>query len=310
LTLAAASAAGPLATALAGRPVHKLAATGALLAAVGYLWLSGGGVATERAFLMVAVMLAAILADRRAVSLRTVALAALVILVLSPEALVTPGFQMSFAATAALILFFPMWSRHAAVLPWPVRAVALLILSSLIAGLATTPLAAAHFNRSTQYGLVANLLAVPVMGAVVMPAGVIAALLAPVGLAGPALWAMGLGTRWMLAVARMVADWDGAVFALPAPHWIALPLIGAGATAAALVLGSGGRGRWRIAAGGAAVAAVLGGGGIWAATTRPDILIAGEGAVVGILSDRGRVLSKPAGAFVADSWLRADGDMA
>ena len=98
---------------LVGRPVHKLAALVALMVATAYLWLSGGGVPTERAWLMVAVMLVAVLADRRAISLRTVALAALVILLVAPEALVTPGFQMSFAATSALILLFPAWSRRA-----------------------------------------------------------------------------------------------------------------------------------------------------------------------------------------------------
>ena len=170
--------------------------------------------------LMVALMLGAILLDRRAISLRTVAVAAIAILAVAPEALVTPGFQMSFAATASLILVFPAWSRHANRLPWIVRGAALLVLSSLIAGIATSPIAAAHFNRSAQYGLIANLLVVPVMGAVVMPAGVIAAVLGPLGLAGPALWAMGLGTRWMLFVGERVGDWGGAVLAVPAPPWM------------------------------------------------------------------------------------------
>ena len=119
--------------ALGGRghtlPAHKLAAVVAILAAAAYLWLSGGGVATERAFLMVAVMLGAILADRRALSLRTVALAAVVILALAPEALLTPGFQMSFAATVALIVIYPPWQRMGARLPWLIRPVVMLVLT-------------------------------------------------------------------------------------------------------------------------------------------------------------------------------------
>ncbi|MFC0342330.1 ComEC/Rec2 family competence protein [Paracoccus niistensis] len=294
---------------LVGRPVHKLAALAALVVATVYLWLSGGGVPTERAWLMVAVMLAAVLADRRAISLRTVALAALMILLVAPEALVTPGFQMSFAATAALILLFPAWSRRAQMLPWVLRGAALLVISSLIAALATSPLAAAYFNRSAQYGMVANLLVVPVMGAVVMPAGVFAALLAPVGLAGPALWLMGLGTRWMLHVAELVTGWGGAVVMVTAPHWAAVPLGGTGVTVALLAL-HGARGRLSRVIAALAGLMVLSGALLWLWTERPDILIAGDGTAVGLMTPAGRVLSKPAGAFIADSWLRADGDLA
>lgn len=294
---------------LVGRPVHKLAALVALVVATAYLWLSGGGVPTERAWLMVAVMLVAVLADRRAISLRTVALAALVILLVAPEALVTPGFQMSFAATSALILLFPAWSRRAQALPWVLRGVALLVISSLIAALATSPLAAAYFNRSAQYGMVANLLVVPVMGALVMPAGVIAALLAPVGLAAPALWLMGLGTRWMLHVAELVTGWGGAVVTVTAPHWSAVPLGGTGVTVALLAL-HGARGQLSRIVAALAGMMVLAGALVWMTTERPHLLIAGDGSAVGLMTAAGRVLSKPAGAFVADSWLRADGDLA
>lgn len=299
----------PLGHRYAGLAVHKVAALGALIASAAYLWISDGGVATERAFLMVAVMLGAILIDRRAISLRTVAVAAVVILMVAPEALVTPGFQMSFAATAALIMIFPTWSRHADVLPWVLRGVALLILSSLIAGIATSPLAAAHFNRSAQYGLIANLLVVPVMGAIVMPAGVVAAILAPLGLAGPALWLMGFGTRWMLYVGEEVAGWGGAVMAVTAPHWSVIPLGGTGATVALLVAHSPIRRALRLCVSGAGAAAVALAGYLWVTVERPELIVSADGAAVGLMTPDGRVLSKPAGAFVADSWLRADGDV-
>ncbi|WP_258869639.1 ComEC/Rec2 family competence protein, partial [Paracoccus thiocyanatus] len=222
------------------RPVHKLAAAGALCASALYLWLSGGGVATERAFIMVAVMLLAIIADRRAISLRTVAVAACIVLALSPEALTEPGFQMSFAATVALILVQEPWLRLSPHLPWWGRPVAMLLLSSLVAGLATAPIAAAHFGRMTQYGLLANMLVVPVVGTLVMPGGVLAALLAPLGLAQPALWLMGLGTAWMLAVAQWIADLEGAVALLPAAPRAVLPLMAVGAMMALPRAGPGG----------------------------------------------------------------------
>ncbi|WEF24253.1 ComEC/Rec2 family competence protein [Paracoccus sp. S3-43] len=291
--------------------VHKLAALGALAASAAYLWLSGGGVATERAFVMVAVMLLAIIADRRAISLRTIALAATLILIYSPEAVTHPGFQMSFAATVALILSAGPWSRIAPHLPFWLRPVAMLIVSSLVASIATSPLAAAHFNRMAQYGLLANLLVVPVMGTLVMPAGVIGALLAPVGLAGPALWVMGLGTRWMLWVADHVAGLGGAVTALPLPPAPVIPLMCFGATLAVLCWQGLSLRRSLTGAGFLAGMAMLAASGaIWLTASRPLLLVAPEGEAVGLMTARGRAVSKPSGgAFVVETWLQEDGEI-
>ncbi|MBU2956440.1 ComEC/Rec2 family competence protein [Paracoccus sp. 1_MG-2023] len=291
-----------------GRPLHKIAAGVALAAAAGYLWLSGGGVATERAFVMVAVMLGAILADRRAISLRTVALAATVILVLTPEALTGAGFQMSFAATIALILTFGPWQRVSHRVPGWARPVAMLVLSSVVAGLATSPIAAAHFNRMAQYGLLANLAAVPVMGSLVMPAGVIGAVLAPLGLEGPALWVMGIGTAWMLKVAEFVAGLDGAVTLLRLPPGSVVPLMGYGAVLAILCWRRPLRG-WHLAGSAAGMGALIAGFAIWAASPRPDLLIAPEGEAAGLMTPAGRAVSKPSGGgFVVGNWLQEDAD--
>lgn len=294
--------------------VHKLAALGALAAAAGYLWLSGGGVATERAFVMVAVMLCAILADRRAISLRTVALAATIILACNPEALISPGFQMSFAATIALILTYGPWSRISPHLPVWLRPLLMLLISSFVAAMATSPIAAAHFNRMAQYGLLANLLAVPVMGTLVMPAGVIGALLAPIGLAGPALWVMGAGTSWMLRVAEFVAGLDGAVTAIPAPPAAVVPLLGFGAALSVFCWRQGLTARrvTPLSAGFAAGLAMLAAAfALWLTASRPLILIAPEGEAVGIMTPQGRAISKPSGgAFVVKTWLLEDGDTA
>ena len=84
-------------------------------------------------------------------------------------------------------------------------------MSSLVAGLATAPIAAAHFNMVSQYGLLANLISVPLMGLVIMPAGVIGLMLMPFKLEGAALWVMGQGLAWILGVADWVADFNDAV---------------------------------------------------------------------------------------------------
>ncbi|WP_162784703.1 ComEC/Rec2 family competence protein [Paracoccus suum] len=293
----------------AGRPVHKLAAGVALAAAAFYMALSDGGVATERAFVMIAVMLGAIIVDRRAISLRTVALAALILLVLSPEALTQPGFQMSFAATVGLILSAGPWSRVSPRVPRLLRPVAMLLLSSAVAGFATAPLAAAHFNRMSEYGLLANLLAVPLMGAVVMPGGVIAALLAPVGFAQPALWIMGIGTGLMLDIARFISGLHGAVSTVPSPPGAVIPLLGLGGVL--LALGGGGLGLPHGMVRGIGAAVLTLAMALWLTATRPALLIAAEADAVGLLTPAGRTMSKPkGGSFAVATWLAEDGDIA
>ena len=113
------------------------------------------------------VVLGAVLLDRRAITLRTAGLAAILLLLARPESLLEPGFQMSFAATVALVSGFAAVDREVLLERWPRWAVPVftLVASSVIAGFATAPYAAATFNRFTDYGLLANLLTVPVMGA-------------------------------------------------------------------------------------------------------------------------------------------------
>lgn len=283
--------------------VKKIAALGALAAASGYLGLSGGSIATERAFIMASVALGAIMLDRRAISLRAVALAAMILMLLHPEAVVSPGFQMSFAATTALVVTFQLLTRKgpAQTTPqWIWRAVTGTFISSAVAGLATMPIAAAHFNHISHYGLIANLAATPLMGIWIMPLAVIAVALMPLGWDGPVLKLMGLGLDWILGVAASVADWPGAVSKLPAPLPWSFLLICFGMVILAIAAT---RIRWLGAA-----LFTLGIAG-WLAVTRPDVLIAANGTLVGVQTADGRALSKAKGAgFVAGIWLENDGD--
>ncbi|ETX30779.1 ComEC/Rec2 family competence protein [Roseivivax isoporae] len=283
-------------------PVKKIAAAGAILCGAGYLVLSGGNVATERAFVMVAVAFAAVMLDRRALSLRSVAFAALIVLVRAPEALLSPGFQMSFAATVALVAVFTFLRDAPAGwrLPRAARPLAALVLSSAVAGAATGPVAMAHFNMVSHYGLLANLAAVPVMGAVVMPAAVAALVLMPVGLDWIAFAVMGLGLDWILWVARSVADWPGAVGQVMAPPPAVLPMLALSALFVALWQG---RLRW------AGILPVLLAAALWTMADRPVLLVSEDGALVGAMTDTGRALSRARGSgFVAELWLENDGD--
>jgi competence protein ComEC len=281
----------------------KAAAAVALPVAALYLILAGRDMATERAFVMVAVMLVAILLDRQALTLRSVAIAALIILVTRPESAINPGFQMSFAASVAMIAAFQNLRnlpRPEGVIRW-FMPVALLVFSSLVAGAATAPYAAAHFNRVAHFGLIANLLAVPAMGLLVMPGAAILAVTGPLGLDQPGVWMIDYGSRWILAVAAEVATWPGAVSAVTVPPDAVLPLITLGGLWIILV-----QGRTRFAGLALPMVALA----LWTTATRPTVLISETGGLIGLMTDAGRTLSKPQGdGFAAESWLENDGEI-
>ncbi len=284
-------------------PIRKIAAVGALVVAACYLAMSGGNVATERAFVMVAVALGALLVDRRALSLRAVAVAALIVLTLRPEALLSPGFQMSFAATTALVAVFG-WIRDARLPRAPrwLTPVLGVVISSAVAGAATGPVGAAHFNTMSHYGLPANLLSVPMMGILVVPSAVLAACLTPLGLEGVGLGLMGWGLRWILAVAEWFSGLPGAQGQVVSPGASVLPMMALGALW--LILW---RGWWRWF-GLAPVCIAL---ALWSQAERPAVLVADTGGLVGVMTKDGRALSKPKGAgFIATVWLENDGDAA
>jgi len=287
------------------------AAAAGLVAGALYLLLSGASIATQRAFAMAAVALAAVIADRPALTLRALAAAALAVLALAPESLTQVGFQMSFAATLALVAGFEAARRRGWLDPardWRGRAlrwVALLAASSLIAGAATAPFAAFHFNRVAHFGLLANLLALPAMGLAVAPGLLAAAALAPLGLEAAPLRLAEAGVGWILTVASWVAGLPGAASTVASPAPAALWSVVAGGLTLCLVPG-------RAALAGLAPLAVAAGLWVAAPAARPDILIAPGGAAVGARQADGAlaVSHGRAGAFAAQVWARRDGGAA
>lgn len=289
-------------------PLKKIAAGVALIAGLAYLVISGLDVPAQRSYVMTATVLVAVLVDRPALTMRAVALAGLVVLAFAPESLVQPGFQMSFAATIGLIAAFEdlrgraWWHTVQTARGWRfARPVIALAMTSLVAGLATAPISAFHFNTMTSYGLVANLLAVPAMGLVVMPAAVIGVMAAPFGLDWLPFWLAGLGMDYVIAVARLVAGFGGAVTGVRAGPPASLALLMLGGLVFVLWIG---RGRWA----GVGFAGV--GIALWAAHARPDVVIADDGRLFGFRTAAGRVLSGTGNAFAAEAWLRDDGDLA
>jgi competence protein ComEC len=292
------------------RPIKKWSAGAALVAAAGYLALSGAEVATQRSFLMTAVVLIGIMVDRAALTLRTLAVAAMAVMLLAPESVVHPSFQMSFAATLALVAAYenrsPWLSAGAdtslggRIALWGVREVAALLIASLVAGAATTPYAAFHFHRVAPYGVLANLLAMPIVSAWVMPCGLLALLVLPFGFDAPLWWLMAQGIEWMTAVALWVASLPGAVGRIPA-FGVGALLVG---TAGLIVLGVL-RSPLRWSGLGLAAIAVL----FATAAPRPEVLVAPSGDAVAVRSGEGRLqILKGRDAFVVREWLAADGD--
>jgi competence protein ComEC len=252
--------------------VRKPAAGAAFAVALAYTVFTGAEAPAVRACVMTGVVLGAVLLERRAFTRRGLALAALLIVVVRPESAIEPGFQMSFLATLALVSLWEGWGRGtqgiAQLFQDPRGWILATLASSLVAGLATAPVAAAVFHRVAPWGMVANLLAVPVEDLIVGPAALAGALLAPVGLDGP-FWALarwGLGV--ILAIAHWVASWPGAGAAV-VPTGPAAPLLLTGATL--LVCLARTWLRWL-----AVVPAVLG-LVIWAASPRTELWIAPQG---------------------------------
>jgi len=299
-------------------PVKKWAALVALVGALGYLLISGASVATQRAFLMTAVFLLAVMLDRPALTLRNVLIAALLILALRPESLLDVSFQMSFAAATALIAvyerlrgFSPLRGFGAEISGAAgigARAGAGLMryaggigLTTMIAGMAVAPIAAFHFQTYTSYSLIGNIAAMPVVGLWVMPAALVSLLALPFGLAELPLRVMGAGIEVVLTVARAVAAMPGAVQPIQAFPIAALNLIVLGALWFAIW-----RGRWRYAG-----LAVLGAGvALTSLANKPDVLIDRDGKVIAVRAESGQLAAIPgrAGNYSLEKWLAADGD--
>jgi competence protein ComEC len=293
-----------------GFPIKKWAAAVALVAAAFYLLLSGAEVATQRSFLMTAIVLLAVMVDRRAVTFRTLAVAALVVMLIAPEALVHPSFQMSFAATLGLVALMdreqPLFSLSddMAVPRWVLwggREIVILLLASLVAGLATMPYAAFHFHRATPYGVLANLAAMPIVSGFVMPAGLLGLLAIPFGFDGIFWTMMGWGIRWMVAVAQWATALPGSVGRVPAFGMGALLLATAGLVAMALLKT---QLRWAGAALMLIAASIVG------VAQQPDILISADGQSVAVRAADGRMrlMQTKRDAFAVREWLAADAD--
>lgn len=288
-------------------PVKEMAAFAGLLAAVAYTGVVGAPVPTLRSVLMTGLVLAAVVVGRDPLSMRLVAFAGVAVTLMAPDSLLGASFQMSFAAVVALIAVYEKVSspiaRLRADLGWLGRGalgLAGIALTSVVATIATLPFGLYHFQTISLYGVLSNMIAIPVTSVWVMPCSLIAYALMPLGWEGPALTAMGWGVWVVNRTAETVAALPGATLTAPAmPAWGLAVVVTGGLWAAVW------QRPWRYA--GLAVAAV----GLASPflTTRPDVLIAAEGTVMAVRGADGRLMiSGRSDRRVVEDWTARDGD--
>ncbi|UVF17444.1 ComEC family competence protein [Microvirga terrae] len=291
-------------------PVKKIAAVAAMIGATIYCVFSGSDVATERSLIMTLVMFGAVLADRPALSIRNLSISALVVLAREPEALLGPSFQMSFSAVAAMMALVPLMHLKesdgrgsgivARVASWVSRPALGLATTTLVASIATAPFAAYHFQSLNPYGLVGNALALPLVSLVVMPSAVLGVLAYPFGLDRPIWQIMGFAVSQVLDVSAWVGSFSGSTVIVPALGSASLVLLTVGLIVMTVPASSL---RW--------LAIVPAGVGLAFAATphRYDLFIDRDGAGAAIRGRNGRLtlVGRPSD-FVAEQWLRADGD--
>ena len=291
-------------------PIRKWAALAALMVASIYLVISGAGIATQRAWIMIVIMLLAILSDRRALTMRNVGLAALVVLAWRPESIVSPSFQMSFAAVAALVAVYESWSRYRRNKPyqpptnriWGVisnlfKSLSGLAVTSIVAGIATGLFAAYHFHRVAPFGLLANLAAMPMVSIAVMPMALAAMILMPFGLESYPLELMGYAIDQVV----LVAGWVAGLGTLGNTGF--MPLLSLLFGTIALVIATQLKSVLRyISVPFLALAAMA-----FSNASPPDILISESGSSVGIVDKAGRLqlLNPRKEKFITNIWWKA-----
>lgn len=217
---------------------RKPAALAGLAASFGYLIISGAAAPAQRAFIMLGLIFIAVLLGRRALSIRTISIAAFFVAILTPEYVVNPGFQMSFAASLALIACYqyagPWFSRQrnmnsSGSVVWALSHRIWLFflaitLTSLIAGSATAPFASWHFHKFASYSLLGNLLAMPVFTTFVMPSLITGLVFLPIGLEGPFFQVSSFGLDLIQKVSAITAGLPGATIGVPSAPGLSLAL--------------------------------------------------------------------------------------
>lgn len=284
-----------------------VAAAAAALAGIGYTLLTGAQVPTVRSCVAAVLVLAGIAFGRDSLSMRLVAVGALLVLVFRPEALAGASFQMSFAAVTAIVaLHSTRWARRVlsrrdeGLIARFLRTIAGLVATGLAVEVALIPLALFHFHRAGLYGVAANIIAIPLTTFVIMPLEGAALLLDLAGLGAP-LWGLcSLAIAGLLGLAHWVASAKGAVALLAGMPVEAFALMVAGGLWLCL---------WVTPMRRLGLAPIALGAMIAAAAPRPDLLVTGDGRNVAIVASDGTplLLRERSGDYVRSLLSEASG---
>jgi competence protein ComEC len=300
-------------------PIKKWAAAIAIVGAIAYDVCTGSRVGTERALIMTLIVLGAIIVDRRALTMRNLGLAVLGVVALEPEAILGVSFQLSFAAVGALVAVLearlaraelsddpfvpnPRGPKRGPLMLHLIDKPLGLLVATLCATTATASFMAYHFHDLSPYVLIGNPLTLTVIEFFAVPGALIGTALYPLGLDAPVWLYVGAGIRFILWVARHIADAPGSTLHVRAFAPFALPFLGL-AVVSTLIWRS-----WLLRATAIPFALI----GIIGAASGPryDVIIAPGGEQVALRNADGRIaiIGKRFNAFAADQWLSADGD--
>lgn len=293
---------------LALRVRLPLVATGiAAGAGVGYTLLTGAQVPTVRSCAAALLVLGAMALGREPLSLRIVAVAAVCVMLLWPETVVGPSFQMSFAAVVAIVALHRsapvqrfMASREEGIIRRSGRRITMLLVTGLVIEIALMPIVLLHFHRAGMYGAIANVFAIPLVTFISMPLIAVALLFDLFGLGAPFWWLAGHSLELLLAIAHFTAGQPGAVKLMPQMGAMMFTLFVVGGLWLALW-----QGRVRLYGLIPAAAGII----ALLATPIPDLLVTADGRQVGIVGEGGRLLllRDSKSAFMRDNILEMAG---
>ena len=284
--------------------VKRVAAVAGIASALLYFAISGGNVAAFRSTLMILLVFGAVLFGRRALTMRNVAIAGVIVIASDPASVFRPSFQLSFAAVVALVGAYENFrSERAKDASLWAHAWAYgkgVVVTSLVAGVATLLFSVYHFQQTSPLGVLGNLATLPLVGFVMMPAALLAVLAMPFGIEGPFLLAMGWSIDRMLQLATFVAAWSEHLRASPLLTPLALAV-----GLAALCWFAFFRDRWRLLGPAIAVPLVV----LFAVDRPPDVLIADTTQAMVVRGASGLELADGKSAsFALDVWRETYAD--
>jgi competence protein ComEC len=300
-------------------PIKKWAAAIAIVGAIAYDVCTGSRVGTERALIMTLIVLGAVIVDRRALTMRNLGLAIIAVVALEPEAILGVSFQLSFAAVGALVAVLearlarqeisgdpfvpaPRAPKRGGLMLHLIDKPLGLIVATLCATSATASFMAYHFHDLSPYVLIGNPLTLTVIEFFAVPGALIGTALYPLGLDAPVWLYVGAGIKFILWVARHIAEAPGSTLHVRAFAPYALPFLSL-AVISMLVWRS-----WLLRATAIPFALI----GVIGAASGPryDVIIAPSGEQTALRDADGRlaVIGKRFNAFAAEQWLSADGD--